>query len=111
MLIIVHAPNAVRTYRKEKGMSQRVLADLCGTQVSTICAAEHRPGLLPEPLRSKIEDALNRVERLRLSLLPAKLDLSDSAALQEALAAFERGDFARAAERAKAPENPLVVTF
>jgi hypothetical protein len=59
-----------------------------------------------------VEEVLARVERMRLALLPAKLNMSDAAALKEALAAFERGDFARASERAVAPAlpDPLVVT-
>lgn len=109
----IYTGHQCRVERKRIGLPLRSLSELTGISVSTLSAFELGAAMgLPASAKDGIGDALRRVEQIRLALLPAKIDLSDAAALREALAAHERGDapwFAeRAAKRAPLPE---FVTF
>ena len=109
----MYTGHAIRLERRRIGMPLATLAALSGLSVSSLSAAENGQGLLRESVRERVVDALNRVDRVRLVLLPGKLDMRDAGALRAALEAFDRGDLPRAAEHATAPKlpNPLVVNF
>ena len=110
--MIIHTGHTCRIERARIGLPLRSLSELTGISVSRLSAFELGGAMsLTEPLRDKIGEALSKVDDVRVALLPAKIDLSDAAALREALAAHERGDAPWFSERAKPPELLRFITF
>jgi len=110
----IHTGHHCRVERKRIGSPLRSLSELSGISVSTLSAFELGGAMrLNEEQRDRIGAALEKMDTVRMALLPAKLDLSDVGALREALAAHERGDAPWFAARAVAPKlpDPLVITY
>jgi transcriptional regulator with XRE-family HTH domain len=103
--------HAIRQERKRLELPLKTLAHLSGISASTLCGYELGSGLLRDAVRERITEALERVERVRVVVLPAKLDFSDVTALKEAISAYESGAFASLTERVKQPENPPLIRF
>jgi transcriptional regulator with XRE-family HTH domain len=111
--LTIHSGYHCRAERTRIGLPLRSLSELTGISVSTLSAFELGAAMgLHSSMKDAIGDALERVDGIRRALLPAKLDLSDAAALREALAAHARGDAPWFAARAVAPKLPdaLIIT-
>lgn len=90
--MIIHTGHTCRIERTRLGLPLRSLAELTGISVSQLSAFElGAAARLSEPLRDRIGEVLSNVDELRVALLPAKIDMSDAAALREALTAHARG--------------------
>lgn len=106
----IHTGHQLQTELDRLHMPMRTLGVLANVATSHICGFKFGGRISGEALR-RIEDVLERVERVRLALLPARLDMRDAVALREALAAYERGDGPWFQEHSKAAENPVAITF
>ena len=100
-----------RTRRHERGTPLATLAVVSDVPLWKIAGYETGAGRLSEDEQSRVEDALDRIDALCVVLLPARIDLSNCAALREALEAYERGDAPWFREHSKPAENPAAITF
>lgn len=113
-MINIWTGHSCRTERERLDrMPLGTLSALTGISIGTISKIENGQGSIRDSTRECLQEAFTRVEKLRLALLPARLDMKNATALKEALAAFEAGNLARAAEHATAPRlpDPLVATY
>lgn len=100
-----------RTRRHARGAPLATLAVVSDVPLWKIAGYETGAGRLSEDEQSRVEDALDRIDALCVALLPARIDLSNCAALREALSAFESGNAPWLESYRKPPERIPVVTF
>lgn len=108
--LLIHTGHQLRVERKRLSLPMRTLEALADVSVAQICSYEYGSRISQAAL-DRIGEALERVERVRLALLPARLDMRDAAALREALQAYERGDAPWFVAHSKPAENPVAITF
>lgn len=100
-----------RTRRHARGTPLATLAVISGVPLWKIAAFETGAGRLSEDEQDRVESALGRIDALCSALLPARVDLSNCAALREALSAFESGNAPWLAAYRRLPENPALITL